>query len=75
MVDAVASEPRATMGCWAWQAYDNWALKYPGITSMVMGNRRMNGWVRVAPEAFGDDELRIRLLDSSLAFVRSLPSK
>ena len=54
---------------------DGWALKYPGITSLIMGARRMSGWVRAAPEAFGDDTIRQKLLDAALAFVRSLPAE
>lgn len=57
------------------KAYDSWALKYPGVMPLVMGNRRMSGWVRAVPEAFGDDALRAKLLDSALAFVRALPAK
>ncbi|MGD0643043.1 MAG: cold-shock protein, partial [Roseiarcus sp.] len=37
--------------------------------------RRMRGWVRAGPGAFGDDALRVKLLDAALAFVRSLPAK
>ncbi|HUB89560.1 MAG TPA: TfoX/Sxy family protein [Dyella sp.] len=54
---------------------DAWALKLPGIVPMLSGSRRMQGWVRVAPEAYADDALRRRLLDAALAFVRSLPAK
>jgi hypothetical protein len=42
---------------------------------MVMGDRRMNGWVRAGAAAFGDDTLRKRLLDAALAYVLSLPPK
>jgi hypothetical protein len=52
---------------------DTWALEIPGITSMVMHNRAMQGWVNVAPEACADDALRRLLLDAALTFVRSLP--
>jgi hypothetical protein len=54
---------------------DAWALKTRGIVPMVMGERRMHGWVRAVPEAYGDDALRRKLLDAALAFVRSLPNK
>ncbi|GLQ89993.1 TfoX/Sxy family protein [Dyella flagellata] len=54
---------------------DGWALRLPDIVPMIMGSRRMHGWVRVAPEAYGDDTLRRKLLDAALAFVRSLPAK
>ena len=53
---------------------DAWALELPGITSMVMRNRAMNGWVNVAPEPCADETLRRRLLEAALTFVRSLPS-
>jgi len=54
---------------------DGWALALPGIAPMIMQGRRMQGWVRAGPEAFGDDELRHKLLDAALDFVRSLPEK
>ncbi|MFC3651268.1 TfoX/Sxy family protein [Dyella humi] len=54
---------------------DAWALQMHGIVPMIMGERRMHGWVRAAPEAYGDDNLRRKLLDAALAFVRSLPTK
>jgi hypothetical protein len=54
---------------------DQWALDVDGIAPMISRGRRMSGWVRVAPEAFGDDTLARRLIDSALAFVRSLPPK
>ena len=52
---------------------DGWALQIPGVTSMVMHNRAMNGWVNVAPEACADDALRNKLLQNAIHFVRSLP--
>jgi hypothetical protein len=54
---------------------DAWALKISGIALAVMGGRRMQGWVRVSPEAYVDDALRDRLLRAALAFVRTLPEK
>lgn len=54
---------------------DGWALALDGIELMVMGDRRMNGWVRAGPAAFGDDQLRKRLLDAALAYVLALPPK
>jgi hypothetical protein len=54
---------------------DGWALALPGIIPMIMQGRRMQGWVRAGPEAFGDDALRRKLLDAALDFVRSLPEK
>jgi hypothetical protein len=54
---------------------DGWALATPDIVPMISRGRRMRGWVRAGPAAFGDDALRARLLDAALAFVRSLPAK
>nr|WP_153436377.1 TfoX/Sxy family protein [Sinorhizobium terangae] len=54
---------------------DDWALALPGIVQMVMGERRMHGWVRASAESYGDDALRQRLLDAALAFVEALPPK
>lgn len=54
---------------------DGWALSLPGIESMVMGERPMNGWVRAGAAAFGNDALRKRLLDAALTYVLSLPPK
>lgn len=42
---------------------------------MVMGERRMHGWLRAGAEAYGDDVLRRRLLDAALDYVLSLPPK
>ena len=54
---------------------DAWALKIPGIALMVMQGRKMNGWVRTAPNVYGDDALRRRLLKAALEFNRTLPKK
>ena len=54
---------------------DGWALAAPGVVPMILGGRPMSGWVRAAPEAYGDDQLRQALLDAALTFVRSLPAK
>jgi TfoX N-terminal domain len=54
---------------------DGWALGEPGVTPMVMGGRPMEGWVRLAAEAAGDDGLRRRLLQAAEAFVGTLPPK
>lgn len=42
---------------------------------MFSGTRRMQGWVRAASQAYGDDALRHKLLTCALDFVRSLPLK
>ena len=52
-----------------------WALKIPGIALMVMQGRKMKGWVRTAPNVYGDDALRRRLLKAALEFNRTLPKK
>ncbi len=54
---------------------DGWALDIPDVVPMISGARRMQGWVRAGPGAFGDDALRRRLMDAALTFVRSLPAK
>lgn len=54
---------------------DGWALELPDIVPMISRGRQMRGWVRARPAAYGDDELRRRLLDTALSFVRSLPAK
>jgi TfoX N-terminal domain len=54
---------------------DAWALDIPGLSPMVMGGRPMQGWVRLSPEAAGDDALRHRLLTAAKAFVAGLPPK
>lgn len=57
------------------QDKDGWALDMPDAIPMISRGRRMQGWVRAGPAAFGDDALRRKLLDAALAFVRSLPAK
>jgi len=54
---------------------DAWALALADIAPMISGGRRMSGWVRAGPAAFGDDALRRKLLAAALAFVRALPPK
>lgn len=54
---------------------DGWALALEGIELMVMGERRMNGWVRAGVAAYGDDALRRRLIRAAIKFVESLPAK
>ena len=54
---------------------EGWALKLPDIVPMISRGRRMHGWVRAGPDAFGDDVLRRKLISSALTFVRSLPPK
>lgn len=54
---------------------DGWALEVPDVMPMVSRGRRMHGWVRAGPGAFGDDDLRRKLIDAALLFVRTLPAK
>jgi hypothetical protein len=54
---------------------DGWALDMPDVVPMILRDRRMHGWVRAGPAAFGDDALRRRLIAAALSFVRSLPAK
>jgi hypothetical protein len=54
---------------------DGWALDVSGIAPMISRGKRMAGWVRAAPEAYGDDALRHELIDAAITFVRSLPAK
>ena len=54
---------------------DLWALGIDGIAPMISRGRVMAGWVRVAPETFGDDALAAQLIDAALTFVRLLPAK
>ena len=54
---------------------DAWALKISGVAPVIMQGRQMSGWVRAAPEAYGDDTLRQKLLRAALEFNRSLPKK
>lgn len=52
-----------------------WALKIPGVVPMTMRGRPMRGWIRAAPEAYGNEALRQSLLNAALEFNRSLPKK
>lgn len=54
---------------------DGWALALPDVEPMMMRDRAMQGWVRAGPDAYGDDELRARLIEAAVAFVRGLPPK
>ena len=54
---------------------DGWALQIAGVAPMEMQGRRMQGWVRAAPEVYGNDALRQKLIDATLEFVQSLPRK
>jgi hypothetical protein len=54
---------------------DDWALQMAGVESMMSGSRRMHGWVRVAPQVYGDDALRRQWLAAAIEFSQSLPEK
>ncbi len=54
---------------------DDWALALPDVAPMMSRGRRMDGWVRAGPSAYGDDALRLRLIEAALVFVRGLPPK
>lgn len=51
-------------------------LHEPGASPFQMGNRGpMDGWLRVAPEAVGDDAALQVWVERGLAYARSLPPK
>ena len=54
---------------------DGWALEMQDLEPMIMHGRRMEGWLRAGPNAYGDDTIRRKLLDAALGFVRTLPAK
>jgi hypothetical protein len=54
---------------------DAWALEIDGIDPMYSGARRMHGWVRAAPGAYADANLRRRLIEQAQDFVRTLPRR
>jgi hypothetical protein len=49
--------------------------RIPGVATAIMGGRRISGWVRATPEAYGNDALRQKLIDAALEFTGSLPKK
>lgn len=54
---------------------DGWTETIAQAAPMIMGERRMEGWVRLSPEGAADDALRARFLTAARAFVESLPPK
>ena len=54
---------------------DGWALALPDIAPMISRGRAMDGWVRAGPAAYGDDALRLGLIEGALEFVGRLPPK
>lgn len=57
------------------QGQDGWALAVPGVAPMMMGARRMQGWVRLSPAAAGDAALRAALTAAASRFVSGLPAR
>jgi hypothetical protein len=54
---------------------ETWALTIPGVAPVVMGSRRMHGYVRSTPEAYVNDSIRQRLIDAAVTFTLTLPRK
>jgi hypothetical protein len=54
---------------------DGWALAVTGVEPMISRGKPMQGWVRADARVYGVDEMRCKLLASSLQFVASLPKK
>ena len=54
---------------------DAWALELDDVAPMIMSGRQMSGWVRAGLDTCADDDLRRRLLEAAVAFVRTLPPK
>lgn len=54
---------------------DGWTATIPAASPMMMGERRMEGWVRLSPDGAADDALRTRFLAAARAFVETLPPK
>jgi len=54
---------------------DGWALQIAGVAPWVLLGGGLQGWVRAAPDVYGNDALRQKLLDAALEFVQSLPRK
>ena len=54
---------------------DAWALALKDVEPMISQGRKMDGWVRAGPQAYGNDKVRARLIEAALAFVKALPPK
>jgi len=50
-------------------------LALPGVGPMGAGARRMGGWVLAGEDAWGDGDVRQRLLSTAMAHVMALPPK
>lgn len=53
--------------------HEQWALSEPDIVPMISRGRRIQGWVRAGPQAFGNDKLRLNLIEAAMQFVKLLP--
>jgi hypothetical protein len=42
---------------------------------MISRGRAMDGWVGAGPAAYGDAQVRARLVEAALAFGKGLPPK
>lgn len=51
------------------------ALVLPGVSAMVMGGRRMGGFVRLSDTCFADDALRTALVTMARTHASGLPAK
>ena len=54
---------------------DIWALDEGVVEPMVMGGKRMEGWVRIPAATAHDPALRHRLLAAAQEFALTLPAK
>jgi hypothetical protein len=54
---------------------DGWTRDIAEAAPMVMGERVMEGWVRLSPDGAADDAMRARFLAAARAFVETLPPK
>ena len=52
-----------------------WALELPNVSPVIMRGRRMNGYVRAAPRAYGDGAVLHRLIQAAVGFTLALPRK
>lgn len=51
------------------------ALQEPGVRVFDVTGKPMKGWVMVAPEAIGDDDILALRLERAFAFNATLPPK
>ncbi|WGS84037.1 TfoX/Sxy family protein [Methylomonas sp. UP202] len=54
---------------------DAWAVAVPGVEPMISRGKQMHGWIRADERAYGDDQMRQKLIGAALQFVGSLPKK